>query len=206
MKRFGIGRGSALVLYLFLLGLFLVVGIMLFINIKKFTFFYIIMYAIFFLLFLFKGNDRANRFYIELTEDYLYVKSFFRTIKVYSKKELQASYVVQRYIGTRSSGLYPSLIVSTDLKQFNKIFYYNVNLLKHEEQGVYEEYLFIILNKKRLNIILSWLNQEIDLPEINGWNDKCLEWKKVHIQGISSVQKYYKIIEGYNEHLLKAQD
>ena len=87
MKRFGMGRIGGMILYLGLLSFLVIVWIAIFINIEEFSsqsYIYIILYGMFFLAYMIYGNDRDNRCYIELKDGLLYVKGFFRIIKIYT--------------------------------------------------------------------------------------------------------------------------
>ena len=134
--------------------------------------------------------------YAELKNNQLYIKMPFRVLKIYSKKNLKIEYAVRFYKAARGrEGLYPCLIVGVE---FTNEICYKVNLLKNKDVLFYEHYFLMILNKKRLSSLANWWQKEIELPNEKEWSEFCREWKKVHMHGVKDVEKFYGMIEDYN--------
>lgn len=133
--------------------------------------------------------------FIILEKDTIYVKKFFRRFQEYSKQHLSIKYGVKK-IETRS-GLHfvPCLMIG---ETTTNLFYF-AKETTGSRKLIYENYYFLmILNKKRLSTLANWWQKEIELPNKEEWKEFCAEWKKVHMHGVKEVEKFYEMIEDYN--------
>lgn len=124
--------------------------------------------------------------FIEIFNDKLVLHHDFRKRKIECYKEnIVIRYVIHQNIYGRTNTC-PCFVIGIWM---GSTFRYTKN------KFIYDNYFLLLLDSKKLNIILSWYDDEIQLPEEEEIN--ALRGKKV--------KKFYEIIKLHNERISKQQ-
>ena len=135
-------------------------------------------------LFGFSVEQKFNSF-IQIFDNKLVLQTFLKEKKEYYKDKIVIHYAIQEHRG-RGAYTCPCFVIGIWM---GSTFRYTKN------KFIYDNYFLLLLDSKKLNIILSWYDDEIQLPEeeeINALRDK-------------KVKKFYEIIKLHNERISKQQ-
>ena len=132
-------------------------------------------------------SGSENIAFLKVFEDKLVLHYVFskRTIEYY-KENIIMRYAIHDRITRRYPYRYPCFVIGIWM---GSTFRYTKNKL------IYDNYFLLLLDRKKLNAILSWYDDEIQLPEEEEIN--ALRNKKV--------KKFYEIIKLHNERISKQQ-
>ena len=133
-------------------------------------------------------------YYIKLDKDVFTVRSPLKKICSYRKEEIAIHYAIKMYRFRGIPQLEPCLVIGT--------FPPNEFLFEEKpRKDVYENYFLIALDgKKKFNKVCAYFNQQIVLPKKEDWEEFKAQWKKRSVRSSPwRVQKYYDLIEQYNQ-------
>ena len=115
---------------------------------------------------------------IKISGEDIILNAIFKPKKIYNKKDIVISYAIHE---PRGRGTYESPCLVLGCWYDNKICY-------TKRKFVYDNYFLVLLDHKKLKTILSWYNEEINLPPKQ-------ELERFHTK---EIKRFYGIIEQHN--------
>ena len=132
--------------------------------------------------------------YAELKENKIILKMPFRTIGEYDKQAVVIHYATKIRCRRGGTILNPCLAIGT--LPPNTICFERHQLCKYVDDNYF---LVQLDNEDKLNLLLAYFNQKVKLPEKEEWEDFKKQWKKTHRPYSKSIQRFYDLIELYNQ-------
>ena len=196
MKKIRIGRKIEFLIYILFISLIILLYVLFLIDIilkgvtttKILKLLEITVYC--FIMLIFMCFDQNITWFISIKNEKVYLSSPLKVIRVYFKQQLQIKYGIKAYTRSGTGIAYPCLIIGTVLPQ--KIFFN-----EWRRKNVYENYFLIVLDEKKLQTVIKWFEEQIQLPtleeirnlDFNGINGRC------------EIEKFYNLIAAYNKSL-----
>lgn len=137
--------------------------------------------------------------FIICEEEQITLRTPFRVLQTYSRQELKILFASRAIKVKTGWANCPCLAIGSILPATSALSKANY---REMEKG----YFLFMLNKKKLKSLFDWWQKEIELPNKEEWFESCKKWWSLYKSDVKVLEKYYKMIEDYNQSLQEKKD
>lgn len=137
--------------------------------------------------------------FIICEEEQITLRTPFRVLQTYSRQELKILFASRAIKVKTGWANCPCLAIGSILPATSALSKANY---REMEKG----YFLFMLNKKKLKSLFDWWQKEIELPNKEEWFESCKKWWSLYKSDLKVLEKYYQMIEDYNQSLQEKKD